>query len=202
MDYDKMFDYVFKMLNENNALYSKRFPFRNRFEHIKRVFNWCIKIKDDIKCDEEVLLTAAIFHDVGYCYGKDNHANASAKLFIDYATKCEFEYEFIMKTADIISLHSNKELLQKQNIYDELILLLEADLLDEEGALGICWDVMQAALEPQANYTKCLQALDQHSAHILNQDFMVTPLAKKYWQEKQEIFTTFRDSLKADLFIE
>ena len=26
-----------------------------------------------------------------------------------------------------------------------------------------------------------------HSAHILNQDFMVTPLAKKYWDEKNDV---------------
>lgn len=145
MDYEAMLLYVKKVLEENNAIRSPnlKFSFRNRYEHIKRVFNWCSKLLEDKpNCNKEMVLTAAIFHDIGYCKGKDNHAHFSAMLFIEYAKKHNMDYEFMMHTADIISLHSDKSLLKEDNIPDELVLLLEADLLDEEGALGIVWDLM------------------------------------------------------------
>lgn len=204
MNHTEMLKFVKKTLEDGNAIRSSNpcFGFRNRYEHTKRVYNWCMRIMDDFPdCDREMVLVSAIFHDVGYAKNKENHAHESAKLFIEYAELHNLDYEFTMRTAYLISLHSNKELLQEGNIPDELIILLEADLLDEEGAMGIAWDLMGEGAKNPTSFEQGLQSLWSHSGHILHQEYMVSPLAKKYWKEKQDFVREFIKNLSSDLFI-
>lgn len=202
MNYEEMFEFVRKTLEDADSLYSKKYSFRNRFEHIKRVFNWCERILPDYPlCNKEVCLTSCIFHDVGYAKGKENHANESAKIFINYAVEHKFDYEFTMEVANNISLHSNKELLNDKSTSEELILLLEADLLDEEGAIGIAWDLLGEGAKNPTSYKNGLDCIYEHSAHILNQEYMITPLAKKYWEDKKAFVKRFIEELRKDLFI-
>lgn len=205
MNYEEMLLYVKRYLEDGNAIRSKRtnFGFRNRFEHIRRVYRWCIRLLEDCPdCDKETVLTAAVFHDVGYADNPENHAAESAKIFIRYAEGQNMDYEFIMRTAEIIALHSDKSLLQKESTPIELILLLEADLLDEEGALGIAWDLMGEGAEYPECFERAIRAIEGHSGHILHQEYMITPLAKKYWREKQELVRGFLHALSEDLFLE
>lgn len=202
MCHEEMFLYVKKVLEEGNAIRSTNFNFRNRFEHIKRVYKWCLRLmEDNLNVNKEVVLVAAIFHDVGYCKGKEKHEEESTRIFLEYAKEHQFEENFILKTAKVIASHSNKELLKDNKTSKELILLLEADLLDEEGALGIVWDLMGEGANHPSSFEEGLECLWKHSAHILDQEYMVTPLAKKYWKEKQDFVNQFIETLKADLFI-
>ena len=152
-NYDDMFDYVLNVLTENNGIKSKqaKFTFRNRFKHIKRVFGWAKRIMECLDVNEEVVLTAVIFHDCGYSLNlpKEGHALRGANIFKEYALKNCFSEEFIIvgfnhnreafinTVYDMILNHSNKELLNKEDTSLEMIVLLEADLMDEEGALGL-----------------------------------------------------------------
>lgn len=203
MDYEKMLEFVKKTLEENDGIKSKNplHQFRNRFDHSKRVYEWCQVIHEDLECDTEVLYTAAIFHDVGRFSVKEDHAYAGAELFRKYGTLNNFDKDFIDKVYDIILNHSNKELIQDKNSSNELVLLLEADLLDEEGALGIVWDLMALGGMKDVSYYDAMDAL-KHAKHILKQDYMVTPLAKKIWEHKKEIVRTFVKDLEQDLFLE
>lgn len=202
MNYEVMLEFVENMLKSFNAIYSK-FSFRNRFEHIKRVYNWCLLLIEQYpKCNKEAILTAAIFHDVGYSFGKENHSKTGADIFRKYASDNDFSFEFTEIVADLIYKHSNKELLSNKDSSLELIILLEADLLDEEGALGLVWDLMAEGSNNPSSYLNGLETINIHSAHILNQDFMVTPLAKMYWEKKQKFVRQFIDELTADLFLD
>ena len=205
MNFDLMLKYVYDVLEKNNAIKPKNphHSFRSRATHSKRVYEWCKKIcPDKPMCDKDILFTAAIFHDVGYSVQKENHAFYSAKIFKKYALENNFNNDFIEKVSYLISHHSDKEMLNMDNENDELILLLEADLLDEEGALGIVWDLLAQGHIGIDNYEEALNAISKHSGHILNQDYMVTPLAKKYWNEKKEFVKNFIENLEEDLFIE
>ena len=121
MNYEKMLKFVKETLEANDAIRPKK-PnqgFRDRYEHTERVFKWCkILMKDYVLINEEVCLTAAIFHDVGYAYGQDNHPHNGVLLFQDYALKNDFDTEFIKQVSDIIEVHSDKSLLKK---YDKLL---------------------------------------------------------------------------------
>lgn len=204
MDFNLMLEYVKEKLIEGNAIRPNNqfHQFRNRFEHSKRVYKW-VKILscdfDDI--DLDVALTAAIFHDVGYSVSKDDHAKYSADIYKEYASTMPFSEEFNNKVVEIILNHSDKSLLKTKDNH-EFILVLEADLLDEEGSLGIVWDLLAEGRKGAMDYSDAIDELYKHSTHILNQDYMVTPMAIKIWNQKKMLVEHFIEQLKFDLFIE
>ncbi len=203
MDFNNMLEFVHEILKENDALkpHKPNQCFRNRFEHSKRVYKWAKRLAVDCpNINLDICLTACIFHDVGYAYGQDDHPINSVKIFKEYADKMNFDKEFIEKVSNIILVHSDKNLLKDDSSSPELIILLEADLMDEEGALGIMWDLFSEGMEHPDSFDCGLDTLYKHSAHILNQDYMVTPLAKKIWNEKKELVKDFIIQLKEDLF--
>ena len=198
-----MIDFVKKTLEDNDAIIDKRhnFVFRNRFEHSVRVFKWVKRLSVDFDdLDYDVALTAALFHDVGYANGQMNHHILSKEIFISYAKENKFSDEFINKVSYIIENHSDKSLL-KTTKNKELILVLEADLLDEEGSMGIVWDLL-AAGKTANSYVAAIDAIKRHSIHILSQDYMITPTAIKIWDEKKNLVKDFISQLYEDLFIE
>ncbi|MDE6013797.1 MAG: HD domain-containing protein, partial [Anaeroplasmataceae bacterium] len=146
LDTKEMFDYVEHILIQNGGLKSKKkhLGFRNRLEHIKRVYGWAERILPGVEnCNKDMVLTAAIFHDIGYT-NKDNdeHAALGAELFLEYAKKHDMDEYFSSCVADLIRAHSNKDLLKLADTPKELIVLIEADLMDEEGALGLVFDLL------------------------------------------------------------
>lgn len=200
--YNKMLDYVKQLLEKNNALHT-RFCFRNRFNHIYRVYRWAMVLADDNPgCNRDLLLISAIFHDAGYAYGKLDHAKSSADVFMEYAKNTDLDSSLIENIYKNISLHSNKELMEKEDTQLELLLLMEADLLDEEGALGIVWDLLGEGGRMPSSYKEGLDCIFEHSAHIFNQDFMVTKKAREIWEKKKKFVHDFVEELKNDLFID
>ena len=205
MRYKDMLDFVEAKLIEGNGIKSTRpyQTFRNRFEHTKRVLGWAKRIADDLpNVDEEVLFTSAIFHDVGYASGKEDHAINSANMFLEYAKANGFKQEFIDKVYYCVINHSHKRFLTDETASPELILLLEADILDEEGAMAITWDLMTVGEMIPTDFKEGYDMLMKYSIRILSQDMMVTPKAKVYWENKKELVRKFLSSLKEDLFIE
>ena len=203
MNYDLMLEFVKEKLEATDGIASKNplHNFRNRYYHSKRVYEWCKRIHTDLECDLEVLYTAAIFHDVGRGSLKENHAHVGALIFKEYAKNHNFSEEFTNRVYDLIEHHSDKNQIKDKNSSNELILLLEADLLDEEGALGIVWDLMALGKMENKDYYDAMEAL-KHAKHILKQDYMVTPKAKEIWEHKKELVRVFIDDLAKDLFLE
>ena len=201
MDFKKMMSFVKDKLEKNDAIVDKRFTFRNRYDHSIRVFKWVKRLSVDFdNFDYDVALTAAIFHDVGYAYGQSMHPENSSKIFLEYANNEGFNQNFIDKVNYIILNHSNKGML-KDTKNAELIILLEADLLDEEGSMVIVWDLLAAGKDADS-YVSAIKQIKSHSIHILSQDFMVTPTAIKIWDEKKNLVKDFISQLYEDLFLE
>lgn len=204
LDFNDMYEYVKNILDSNNARKpkNKNHQFRDRYMHIRRVVEWSKRLMGDYHdIDRNVIITSCIFHDVGYAYGKDDHAISSAKIFNEYVKDKNFDKDFIDEVEWIIINHSDKSLLQTTTNHN-FIIVLEADLLDEEGALGILWDLLAAGKKDVSSYYLALEELSKHSSHILGQDMMVSKTAKMYWNSKKKLVRDFMDQIKEDLFLE
>lgn len=195
------------------------YPFRSRFLHIRRVMKWAERIRPDFpQIDQEALELAIIFHDVGYSLGDNkHHQENSRRLFHEYREekcravkeeKCrmvkEEESESIWQNEQRLDLveylienHSKKELLAAPDLVPELMLLIEADALDEEGAMRIAWDCMAEGMNGAASF----QAALSHTEKFWNPEYepMVTPRARQFWKEKQELVRSYVRQMIRDL---
>ena len=202
--YCRYLEYVRAYLIEHNGINSPNplHPFRSRYHHTIRVLHWCFRLAEGrTDVDEQVLYTAAIFHDIGYTdHDNANHAQRSGQAFHEYALKHHMNEEFRDRVEALIYAHSDKSLLHVPDSAAELILLLEADLLDEEGAMGIVWDCMTLGNAHANSYGDAYHHI-MESSNKPEPNPMVTERARRYWEEKKKIVSEFADKLKDDLMI-
>ena len=205
-----MFENIFREVKEYLEIYGgedddRGFTFRKRSEHIWRVFVWAQRLSEGCAAniDRAALLTAALFHDIGYSKSLSDHANQSALIFRDYALNKNYENNQIDFIEYLIRNHSNKAVLFSLDIPLELVLLLEADMLDETGALGIIWDAMMTGRRGAQNYKESYNLLLSHSCNddVLKQNPMRTEKAKAIWENKQKLVGEFVKQLGYDLAV-
>lgn len=200
-------DYLIKMNGDNSPREAE--TFRKRHLHMLNVYHWAQKIVAEIdkvtlkSINPHALYLAALFHDIGYgseAY-KNSHAIEGSDIWKEYAANNGYDSEMIEYVYYLIRNHSNKELLNESNTPVDLIILMEADWLDEEGAMSICWDSMAVARNNPQSYVECLNRIKKYSSHILKNNPMITKPARAFWEHKQVFVENFIKELEADLFI-
>ncbi len=202
--YKKYLTYVKEYLTEHKGMESPNplHPFRSRFQHSIRVLHWCERLVEGLdNVDTEALYTAAIFHDIGYA-DRDNehHAQRSVQAFREYAQAQQMEETFSRKVQRLIACHSDKNRMRDKDADLEMILLMEADLLDEEGAMGIVWDCMTMGNAHASSYAKAYYHI-MESSNKEEPNPMVTERAIRFWEEKKGIAARFAKLLEDDLMI-
>ena len=207
--YVEMYTYVKGKLfaNDNTASKIRIFPFRKRSEHILRVYNWALKLIDIDRyknMDTEALLTASIFHDVGYAISPNSkeHAENSEIIFRRYSKEKDFSKEKENFIAYLVKNHSNKNLMETNDTPVELIMLFEADILDETGAMSILWDCMAEGGKELQSYKNAYEHICTNTIKILNVNPMKTEKGKEFWSKKQNLVKAFIEELTFDLGIE
>jgi uncharacterized protein len=204
--YMDIFEYIKSILAENdNASKYRTVPFRSRSEHSWLVFIWANRLTENEKYKEinkDALLTAALFHDVGYAVSPRDHAENGEKVFREYCAKNEIKRADEDFIAYLIKNHSNKWLMENEETPIELILLMEADMLDETGAMSIVFDCMAEGMEKEQSYRKTLEHINKKSYKTLEMEPMKTEEAKKHWKKKQELVKLFVEQYEYDLGIE
>jgi uncharacterized protein len=207
--YNEIFDDVKKYLADNDGEATKiaYFPFRKRSEHIWRVFQWAKRLIDgnafDVAIDTDSVMIAALFHDVGYALSLDGsqHADNSAIVFNKYASEKNMDCKKQEFISYLISNHSKKSLLNVEGTPLELIILMEADILDETGALSIVWDCMMEGGQPEQSFVKTYKHIETYSYKALENNPMQTKKAKEFWAKKQDLMREFLKQLAFDLAI-
>lgn len=204
--YDEMFQYVKQYLENSgrDVVNAGYIPFRKRSEHIKRVLMWVQRlIREESYINKEAVLVAAIFHDIGYCLSLDNstHAQNSAVLCEKYLKENGYKPDFINFVTYLVENHSNKELMKISDTPLELIILMEADLLDETGALSVVWDCMMEGSQDVQSFEKTYKHILKYSYKTLSVNPMITPKAKEFWKNKQDLMQEFIRQLSFDLNI-
>lgn len=175
----------------------------SRSEHIMRVCKWAEKLydaypdKDEV--DHEVLSIAAVFHDVGYCRESDNHAKASSEICREYLLEKGYPLSKTELVCDVIARHSDKDAIH-DDIPIELVLLLEADMLDDMGAMGLVIDVwMEAVCGEDVTFRSILRHMEKYTlAEMQRENPMRTDEGRRIWEEKKALTETFVTSYKED----
>lgn len=204
---DDMANYVKMMLDSYDTAGNPRKTKikYSRFEHTMRVYKWVQRLyaaypkRSDI--DWEALSIATIFHDIGYCdeERRKKHAEYSAELCRKYLQDKNYSSVKTEYICDIISRHSDKEAMFDE-IPEELILLMEADLLDDTGAQGLVMDVwLEAACEAVVTFESHLAHMERYTLKIMQDNPMRTAEAKKIWDEKKLLTEAFVASYREDL---
>lgn len=209
--WEEEIEFVKKTLIKNNGNDSPRSDetFRKRNEHCVRVLNWSRRIVSSLseeernKLDIEALELASIFHDVGYGVEsfKNSHGIEGSEIFKQYAIEHNFDKNLIDKVVHMIYVHQDKTLLER-NISEELKILMEADMMDEEGSLAICWDLLTLGRHDIKTFKEALDKIESYSAHILTYNPMKHKYAIKEWEKKQNLIKEFIYSMRHDLFLD
>lgn len=140
-DYRKLYEIVCDLYSNTEHFYYGQW---DETFFTLRVFETCKdlikKSKEDV--DEEVILTAAIFHDVGKTELNteekikkdwDNHPILGAKITKRILKEQRFENEFIDKVVDLVKHHDNRPGKVEMIRTEELKILQDADLLADMG---------------------------------------------------------------------
>ena len=216
---EKAYAYVEKTLAENLNRHetviskTKRHIRYDRFYHIKRVTAWANRIADELyqhdavadadAIDRDCLHLASILHDVGYnaYHISWNHSEAGVVLAEQFLTAEGVEEEKKEKILNLIRLHSRKDLMFLEDTPMELVILMEADLMDDMGASGL---VMDAWINTRMNqdatsFDTIFEHMQKYTQAQQQAEPMRTEPAKRFWREKQELVEEFMRQFARDL---
>ena len=163
----------------------KRFshPFRNRFEHTKRVLTWAQRIQAIEGGNLEIITLAVIFHDAGWD-GQVDHALLGAGLARKFLIKQGVEEEVVKRVASAIETHNKRQNLPP-NLPLENLIVMDADRLDELGVTTLVWDAMATALEDAPSFKKALERDRQFFASAKEaKQFTQTKTGLKFYGER------------------
>ena len=202
----KMFQYVEEMLysyDRKKGDKSKNKIAYDRYAHTVRVYKWMIRIVNQLRddtLDVEALKIATIFHDVGYAVqGDDRHAEESAAICRDYLERRPYDPAQIDLICYLILEHPNKRLLHEKTTPLELVVLMEADMLDDTGAMGIILDSWIASKEDDPSFESVCRHFEKYTYRHMKQMEFVTAPGKQFWHEKRNLVYEFLRQYKRDL---
>lgn len=105
-------------------------------EHIYRVLGNCIKIaENETNVDYDILLAAALLHDIGRDGKKKNHNEVGAEMAEEFLKTTAFPQNKIGFVCDAIRTHNNESYGKQAST--EAKILYDADKLDAIGIMGI-----------------------------------------------------------------
>lgn len=216
---EKAYAYVEKTLAENLKRHEKvisktKSHIRyDRFYHIQRVTAWSNRICDGFypnnvvadanAIDRDCLHLASILHDVGYnaYHISENHSEAGVVLAEQFLTAEGVEEEKKEKILNLIRLHSRKELMFLEDTPMELVILMEADLMDDMGASGLVMDawINTRMHQDETSFDTIFEHMQKYTQAQQQAEPMRTEPAKRFWREKQELVQEFMRQFARDL---
>ncbi|MBP5489839.1 MAG: NUDIX domain-containing protein [Lachnospiraceae bacterium] len=182
----------------------------SRFEHSKRVLGWSKRLYDMTPGKTGLryadLMIATIFHDVGRAEsaakGVMSHAAAGVPITRDYLLAHGFDEERTEYIAGLVGAHSDKWRMREPDIDRNLLMLMEADYLDDMGVLGLVMDTLIVrARNEKATFYDCYNHFSRYTHPMMYDSPMVTPEGKALWNEKTELVERFMEQYKRDITI-
>lgn len=198
MNYAEVIEYVKKMTEENGR--PSNYPFRSRFEHTMRVYRWAIKLQSKLGGDLDVIVLAALLHDIGWDKsGERDHAEVGAELAVEYLDSIGVDADIIRQVGEIIMIHEDKD--SDRELSLEAKIVMDADLLDEVGAISIMWDSMATACEDDPTYKKAYYRIKEfYRKNKPKIRRCKTDTARAEWTKRMQLIETYMTQLEKELF--
>ena len=178
-----------------------------RYEHTKRVLGWAKRLYD-ATADKtglryEDLMIAAIFHDVGRAVSiqtGEDHAKAGVPITREWLLANGYDPERAEYIAGLVGAHSEKWRMQDPDTDRNLLMLMEADLLDDMGLLGIVMDTMIVrARKTDATFYDCYNHYETYTHPMQHDCPVVTKEARALWDAKTESTDRFVEEYRKDI---
>lgn len=196
MNYSEVIEYVKKMTAENGR--PSNYPFRSRYEHTMRVYRWAIKLQAKLGGDIDIIALAALLHDIGWDSERP-HEEVGAELAVDFLDGLGVEPEIIKRVGEIIMIHEDKDTEAELSL--ECKIVMDADLLDEVGAVSVIWDAMATACEDEASYKKAYYRIKNY--YRINKPKIrrcKTDAARAEYTKRMQLLESYINQLEKELF--
>lgn len=196
MDYTNVIEFVKETTAQNGR--PDNYSFRSRYEHIMRVYRWAIKLQAKEGGDLEIIALAALLHDVGWAKDRP-HEEVSAEIAVEYLVEQGLDEVLIGRVGDIILRHPDKDTEEELSL--ECRIVMDADLLDEVGAMSVLWDSMATACEDGASYKQAYYRIKNY--YKINQPKIrrcKTAAGRLEYTKRMKCIEEFINELERELF--
>ena len=195
INYDELLNYTKELMTTNSRkIY---YSFRDRYNHTLRVLKWAERLQEIEGGDLEVIRIAAILHDVGWS-DEIPHGTVSKQIADEYLSSIKYDSDKKEKILEAIENHSNRE--NANGLCLESYIIMDADILDEVGAISILWDAMATMYQENPSYKMAYERIKKFTAEIKRKkDRLKTSAGKKFYEERIKFIDQFLNELEFEL---
>jgi len=166
-------------------------------DHLERAYEWCQKIGMGRSVDMEILLTAALIHDIGLPIDRKKHYEAGLQKARAFLDKLGFKEDEVKRILHVIEAHSRYGGPDPQTL--EAKILQDVDAIEYVGAVGLIRGIVRALHE--GSFSGKIEEVPQ-----LIDDLIKRVGGKFYTKEAQHVvekriafLKAFSDQLKSEL---
>ena len=160
------------------------------YEHTERVIELCKVLGTKLGADMDVLIPAAILHDIGRKH--DNHAQRGAEMAREILR--DLDYSKVDEIVHVIDVHSFSAGGEAKSL--EAKILSDADKLDAMGAMGI-YRAAQYSVEHQRDQPEFIDHF--HEKLLTLKNLLYTDEAKKLAEKRHNFMLQYLDQLDKEL---
>jgi uncharacterized protein len=172
-------------------------PGSHGLDHVLRVEYLCEVIGKVENAEMEVVLPAALFHDIARPLEKQTgmpHEEAGARMAEHYLRSIRYEEESIRKITHAIRTHRYRSIKKPETL--EAWILSDADKLDAMGAVGIARTFIRAG----EHGGEISDAVDHMHKKLLNlNSLMYTETARRLAEERHRYLCVFLETLEGEI---
>jgi len=196
------------MLDNKTLSLIRDFAFNNSekddihgFLHVERVYNLCLKLGKELNANLSVLQIAALLHDIGRSYEKNNthiknHADYSAEIASNFlkSRKLQLSNEDIKNIIHSIKAHSYSNKVIPETLEGKI--LSDADKLDALGAIGL-YRTIGFTIKNQGGIEQVIEHLENKIMKLKDQLYL--GFSENIAEERQRIILDFYNQIKIEI---
>jgi uncharacterized protein len=166
-------------------------------DHLERAYEWCQKVGRARGADMEILLTAALLHDIGVPIDRKRHYETALPKARAFLGELGFKEDEIKKILHVIEAHSRYGGPDPQTL--EAKILQDVDAIEYVGAVGLIRGIVRALHEGSFNgkVEETLKVIDDLIKRVEGNFY--TEEAKHVVEKRIAFLKAFSDRLKKEL---